>query len=618
MNFSETGILDFCEGCVKGKMSRKSFKPVGGIKSTRKLQLVHSDVCWSMPESIGGRKYSVTFVDDYSRCTAVYFLKQKFEVMQKFIEFEAAATNKCGQRIGTLKSDNGGEYLSHEFKSYLKSKGIKHETTVAHSPQQNGVAERMNRTLLESARAMVYHAGLGKFFWAEGVSTAAYIRNRVTTTTSGQTPYERWYGRIPDVFNFRVFGCMAYAHIPEVERTKLDKKTIKLRFLGYSDNQKGYRLYDMNRRKVIVRRDVVFNETDFGHQSQPLRVESEADAEAQQPPVVSEDSVSETSLQQEPPQRSEKATKGQPPLQFVFDEYAEVTDMTHIALHAAIKEPSNIQEALGSKYSKQWKAAADSQYQSLMENKTWQLVELPVDRTAIGCKWVFKVKYGEQEEVERFKGRLVAKGYWQKYGIHYDETFSPVVRFNSIRALLAYAVQNRMLIHQMDVVTAFLNGELEEKIYMQQPEGYVRSGNENLVCKLKKSINGLKQSPRCWNQAFKKLMESLDFKQSQAGPCIFIKGSEADKLTIIAVYVDDLIIITSTEEQMNQIKASLSKHFKMKDMKSLHFCLGVHVKQSEEGVKLSQKQYIEKLLQRYGLQDANPVSTPVDLYGIPG
>ena len=243
VNFSETGRLDFCEGCVEGKMSRKPFKPVGGIKSTRKLQLVHSDVCGPMPESIGGRKYFVIFVDDYSHCTAVYFLKQKSEVMQKFKEFEAAATNECGQRIGTLRTDNGGEYLSHEFESYLKSKGIKHETTVAHSPQQNGVAERMNRTLLESARAMVYHAGLGKFFWAEAVSTAAYIRNRVTTTASGQTPYERWYGRIPDVSNFRVFGCMAYAHVPEVERTKLDKKAVKLRFLGYSDNQKGYRLF---------------------------------------------------------------------------------------------------------------------------------------------------------------------------------------------------------------------------------------------------------------------------------------------------------------------------------------------------------------------------------------
>ena len=607
VEFSETGRLDFCEGCVEGKMSRKPFKPVGGIKSTRKLQLVHSDVCGPMPvQSFAGKRYFVTFVDDYSRCVKVYFINQKSEVLQMFKEFEAAATNEAGCQIGTLRTDNAGEYMSSEFEKYLKEKGIKHETSVAYSPQQNGVAERMNRTLLESARAMVYHAGLSKAFWAEAVNTAAYIRNRVTTATSGQTPYERWYGRIPDVSHFRVFGCMAYAHIPEVERTKLDKKAVKLRFLGYSDSQKGYRLFDVANRKVIIRRDVAFNETDFGCQKHPLKIESEAEVEPEQPP-------GEVNPQQEP-RRSQRATRGQPPLQFGFDEYAEVAEVTHMALHAAIEEPTTIQEAWNSKHSTQWKAAADSEFQSLMENKTWELVELPTNRKAIGCKWVFRVKYGDRGQVERFKGRLVAKGYSQKPGVDYDETFSPVVRFSSIRTLLSFAVQKGMIVHQMDVVTAFLNGELAEEIYMEQPEGYVELGKEDMVCKLKKSIYGLKQSPRCWNRAFREVMKSLKFQQSHADPCIFIKRSEeSDNLIVIAIYVDDLITIASTEGEMSQVKSGLSSHFKMTDLGSLHFCLGVNMEQTEEGVILSQKQYIEKLLERYGLQDANPVSTPMDL-----
>ena len=275
-----------------------------------------------------------------------------------------------------------------------------------------------------------------------------------------------------------------------------------------------------------------------------------------------------------------------------------------------------MQEAWNSKYSTQWKAAADSEFQSLKETNTSELVELPTNRKAIGCKWVFRVKYGDRGQVERFKGRLVAKGYSQKPGVDYDETFSPVVRFNSIRTLLAVAVKKGMLIHQMDVVTAFLNGNLDEEIYMEQPEGYVELGKEDMVCKLKKSLYGLKQSPRCWNQTFRELMESLNFQQSHADPCIFIKRSEpsdADKLTVIAICVDDLIIIATTEGEMNQIKSNLSKHFKMKDLGSLHFCLGVNIEQTEEGLTLSQKQYIEKLLERYGLQDANPVSTPMDL-----
>ena len=157
-----------------------------------------------------------------------------------------------------------------------------------------------------------------------------------------------------------------------------------------------------------------------------------------------------------------------------------------------ISEPQSIKEALKSKYAKEWKAAADTEYDSLIANEIWELVELPQDRKAIGCKWVFKVKYGSDGKVERFKGCLVAKGYVQMYRIDYEETFSPIVRFSSIRSLLAFAVQNEMLIHQMDVVSTFLNGKLDEEIYMEQPSCYVVAGIENHVCKLIKSLYGLK------------------------------------------------------------------------------------------------------------------------------
>ena len=272
ISVSKMKELSFCEGCVEGKIHRQSFQPVGEIRSTEKLQLVHSDVCGPMStDSIGGRKYFVTFTDDYSRCCSVYFIKHKYEVFEKFKEFETATTTSSGQRIRRLRTDNGGEYVSKEFENYLKSREIFHEFTVPHSPEQNGVAERMNRTLVESARSMLSHAGLPKSFWAEAIATAAYIRNRMPTAAirEDKTPYEKWYGRKPDVSNLRVFGCMAYAHIPESQRKKLDKKSEKLRFVGYSIQSKGYRLFDENQ-KVIVRRDVVFNETDFGQAEEKL------------------------------------------------------------------------------------------------------------------------------------------------------------------------------------------------------------------------------------------------------------------------------------------------------------------------------------------------------------
>ena len=180
-------------------------------------------------------------------------------MLDKSKEFEVTTTNNAGRAIGTLRTDNGGEYLSSAFQNYLKERGIRHEFTVRHSPQQNGVSERMNRTLVESALSMIAHAGLSNIFWAEAISAAAYVRNRLPTTTlkEREIPYERWYGRKPNVSHFRVFGCMAYAHVPDCERRKLDTKS------------KGYRPFDETNQKPYIRKVVEFNESarDFGQKS---------------------------------------------------------------------------------------------------------------------------------------------------------------------------------------------------------------------------------------------------------------------------------------------------------------------------------------------------------------
>ena len=225
-----------CEGCIVGKMQRKPFKSVKHEQSTKKLELIHSDVCGPIQvDSIGGSRYFVTFIDDYSHCVSVYFLKHKSEVLRKFQEFELLVVNESGGRIVKLRTDNGGEYVSTEFQEYLKSKGIQHELTVAYTPQQNGIAERMNRTLMESARSMMSHARLPNHYWAEAVATAAYLKNHSSTAAleDGTTPYEKWYGHKPNLEHLRVFGCAAYAHVPD-RRRKLDDKAEKLRFIGYS------------------------------------------------------------------------------------------------------------------------------------------------------------------------------------------------------------------------------------------------------------------------------------------------------------------------------------------------------------------------------------------------
>ena len=261
------------------------------------------------------------------------------------------------------------------------------------------------------------------------------------------------------------------------ERQKLDKKAVKLRFVGYAKTSKGYRLLDGKTEKIVTRRDVVFNETNFSLETEP------EPAKPQEVVVEVEGSMEHRRQQEVPPEvgprRSDRDHRR--PVRFGFDEYADVATVENCVHHFSysacqIMEPKTMEEALSSVHAKEWKAATDSEFDSLTESETWELVELLPDRKPIGCKWVFKVKHGSDGSVERFKGRLVGKGCSQKYGIDYDETFSPVVRFSSIRGLLAFAVQNDMLIHQMDVVTAFLNERLDEEIYMAQRDGYGGSG----------------------------------------------------------------------------------------------------------------------------------------------
>ena len=345
-------------------MQRKPFKPLTHPQSKRKLELVHSDVCGPLQvESIGGSRYFVTFVDDYSRCVSVYFIKHKAEVFGKFKLFEAMVTKECGESIMKLRTDNGGEYTSKDFQTYLASKGIEHQLTVPHSPQQNGVAERQNRTLMESARAMLSHSNLPNKFWAEAVATAAYLRNRTTTCANEQqlTPFERWYGHKPDISHLRVFGCAAYCHVPSTERRKLDKKAQRMCFIGYSKNPKGYRLIDLNTEKVVTRRDVAFNETDF-------RLFKQTDDESVSilPELLNESDNESTEFESqpaEPPRRSQRAV--QRPDYFGYSEstdtaIAESADTATLAEHCAysvqeISEPVTIGEALSGPHAKEWK-----------------------------------------------------------------------------------------------------------------------------------------------------------------------------------------------------------------------------------------------------------------------
>ena len=277
-------------------------------------------------------------------------------------------------------------------------------------------------------------------------------------------------------------------------------------------------------------------------------------------------------------------------------------------------EPNTVDEVMSSSEKNHWLKAMEKEMESLDGNDVWELVELPEGQNPVGSKWVFKTKTNADGKIERYKARLVAQGFSQKFGSDYDETFCPVVRMESVRTLIAMSVQYGLKLHQVDVTTAFLNGELEEEVYMRQPEGFVAPGREDLVCRLKKSIYGLKQSPRCWNTALDSHLKKMGFVQASSDPCIYRASSGKEPFLLLGVYVDDIVLATKTSARLEEVKKALAQKFDIKDMGKLHHFLGMKIIQDEATGKvwIGQPAYTESLLQRFGMEMAKPVATPVD------
>ena len=483
--------VDFCESCVRGKIHRCPFPDTGRERATKPLGIVHSDVCGKLNSpSLGGAEHFVTFIDDKTHYVWIYVLKHKHEVFRTFKEWKSLVENSSGHKVKVLRTDNGGEYMSTEFETFLKAEGIKHEYSIPKTPEQNGVSERMNCTLVEAVRSMLDDSKLPHRFWAEALATAAYLVNRSPTKTLGdKTPFEAWFGKKPCVKHIRVFGCVAYSHISKDERKKLDSKATKCIFLGYATQRKGYRLYNTETATIIHSRDVVFNESSRGIESEHEEIRpihfpighEEPEMEAGSEPVEQTDcEFNRYSDVSEPPVSQRTSSRVSKPPDYYGMRIYTATELG--------KEPETVTEALSSTEKEQWRTAMQKEMDSIHSNDVWDLVELPKGHKPVGSKWVFKRKTGADGSIERYKARLVAQGFTQKQGLDYDETFSPVIRFELLRSLIALAVQKGLKLHQLDITAAFLNGHLEEEVFMRQPDGFVEKGKEHLVCRLKHSL----------------------------------------------------------------------------------------------------------------------------------
>ena len=578
----------FCEGCVFGKQHRKHY---GSRKerASKPGELIHTDVCGPMQvRSIGGMKYFVDFKDDYSKYRKVYCIKEKSEVTEKFQEFINEA-KVAGHVIKEVLSDGGKEFDNAGFHKVCAENGISHRKSMPYTPEQNGCAERENRTLVESARSMIHTKGLPIELWGEAVNTAAYVLNRSGPTQfEGKSPHELWFGKQATTAHLKVFGTECYKHIPKQKRQKWDVKSEKGILVGYSLND-GYRVWISSKKSVELSGDVVFKEEQV--------ISSKAEFPIEHGEEIVQLDVEDGNSQQKY-QLRDRTTLKKPDR---YDASAMLVDGNF---------PMSYEEAISSDDSACWQQAMDDEMESLAENQTWELVDLPAGRKVIDNRWVLRVKVKPDGSIDKHKARLVAKGYSQKPGIDYDETFSPVARYDTIRTVLSVAACEGMKLAQFDVKTAFLYGELDEEIYMKQPEGY--SDGSNKVWRLLKSLYGLKQAPRCWNKRFVQVMDDHQLQASSADPCLFV--SKNNEL-IVALYVDDGLVVGKDEANINQFLKKLKEAFKI-TIGSMDCFLGMQIEQLKDGgIFINQEAYARKVLERFQMLDANKVATPIERQG---
>ncbi|CAL2276373.1 unnamed protein product [Prunus armeniaca] len=525
-----------------GKNHREAFPQESKWRAKEPLGLIHSNICGPMQTpSLGGTRYFITFIDDYSRMCWVYFLRNKSEALHVFKKFKVMVELKSGYHIKRLRTNRGGEFNSHEFVQFCEELGIERQLTIAYSPQQNGVAKRKNRTVMEMAKCMVHEKEMPYNLWCKAINTVVYLLNRSPTKAlENSTPFERFSGRKPGIKHLKEFGSVCYPLVPGAVRHKLEATSAIGVFIGYGIYDKGYRILNPITQKVLLSRDVIFDE------------HGKWDWEKHKPES--------------------------------FDEAA--TD-----------------EA--------WRKAMENEISMIEKNQTWELVNRPFDKPVIGVKWVYKTKLNLDGSIQKNKAKLVAKGYAQKPGIDYNETFALVARLDTIRTLIALAVKNNWKLYQLNVKSAFLNGVLEEEVYIEQPYGFLVKAKEDKVYKLHKALYGLKHAPRAWYGDIDSYLVQCGFKKSTSEVTLYVKCKGNSELVIVSIYVDDIVYTGNSQELLQEFKSDMMQKYEMTDLGLLHHFLGMGVIHSDNCIFLHQRKYASTLLQKFGLQECKSVSIPL-------
>ena len=524
----------FCSACQIGKMTQKPFKSARR-RDCKAGEILHADLLDYEISSAGGNNYILVIVDEASGYKYPIFLKSKGQTADKLIAFIKRAETETGNMCKRIRTDNGTEFVNQHVSSYLLKEGIIHEKSVPHVHQQSGVAERANRTIQEHVACLIHARNLPQFLWADAARHVCVILNRLPVRKETDiTPYEQWKGEKPDVSALKIWGSEAYGLIhPETRKgKKLAPRAKKGIFIGYGDSLSQLKLYHPTDHRFTLYRDVNINE-ELIMASVPASASETPDHQGDEQPNLtrrrgrpagsknfakfkvdqvrksnrrkaaasaSQSSTDSPAAEDVEHQDSEQSAREEeedqiPDHDSASGDETEFEDCNYSALAAAVlldDVPRSYKEAISGAEKDLWLEAMKCEMNSHKKNKTWTLVPRPRARKVIKSRWVFNVKRKPDGSLIKYKARQVAKGFSQTEGVDYTEVFAPVARASSIRTVLALSAALNMKMKQFDVCTAFLYGDLEEEIYMEQPEGW--SDGTDKVCSLKKGLYGLKQA----------------------------------------------------------------------------------------------------------------------------
>ncbi len=651
-----------CDVCIRAKIART---PVPKARSSQQAakdlgDRIHSDL-WgpAQVQALTGELYAITFTDEAKAWSELEGLTTKNLAFKVYKDYEASLLTQFGKPIKEFHSDGGGEFVNEEFNQYLKSKGTKRTITIHNTPEQNGIAERLNRTIFERARAMLIASGLPRFLWLEAARHAVWLKNRTPTQAlAGRTPHEEIGRGKPNLSDLHEWGCTVWV---KINAGKLDSHAAETRFVGYDKERKGYRVYWPEKRKITVERNVRFVPDTItipeiirseGEQRRLLSVPETSETLPETSETLPETSETPESQSETSRPSAARESDSPEPIRRLPDgldhpepgtgrgfrarkapgdyaklhrgesiNYAESEDpKAHLTIPAddfALAlgdqdDPKSVREALAGAEKDQWTKAINDEIRQLDRLRTWELVYPPRGANIINSGFVLHRKRDKEGKIASYKARFVGKGYAQVYGIDYFETFAPSVRMSSQRVVLSYAAREDWEIHQVDIKGAYLNAKLPETIYVKPPQGYLKQGEEGKVCRLLKGLYGVKQAGREWYIELSNTFNELDFTRSETDQCVFYKLG--DNPIIVTVSTDDMTLTARYLATINQLKRDLRLRYEIKDLDEIEWLLGVEIKRDRKArtIALSQRAYIESIITEFNLTDAAPLSIPAE------